>query len=162
MEVEMRIRGLLMDPTTQSPIVILKDVSSEAMLPIWVGHFEASSIANEIEKTAPPRPMTHDLLKNMIQQFGAVVQRVVVTDLKDNTFYAVIELDWDGKSVFLDARPSDAIALAVRADCPIFVNEEVLKASQTSENLADLSVAEDEDEEVDWPEDLGDIPDYKM
>lgn len=162
MEVEMRIRGLLMDPTTQSPIVILKDVSSEAMLPIWVGHFEASSIANEIEKTAPPRPMTHDLLKNIIQQFGAVVQRVVVTDLKDNTFYAVIELDWDGKSVFLDARPSDAIALAVRADCPIFVNEEVLKASQTSENLADLSVAEDEDEEVDWPEDLGDIPDYKM
>lgn len=164
MELEMRIRGLLMDPTTNSPIVILKDVNSEAMLPIWVGPFEANSIASEIEKVAPPRPMTHDLLRNAIKLFGAELRRIVVTELRDNTFYAVIEIEWQGDILTLDARPSDAIALALRADCPIFVNEHVVKSSQSVDLTAseELNAFEPEDEEVVWPEDLDDISDYKM
>jgi hypothetical protein len=162
MELEMKIRGLLMDPTTNSPIVILKDVNSEAFLPIWVGPFEANSIASEIEKIAPPRPMTHDLLRNALTLFGAEVKRIVVTELRDNTFYAVIEMDWQGDHLTLDARPSDAIALALRADCPIYVNEEVVKSSQN----AGLAETDDfdtgDDEEVEWPEELDDISDYKM
>lgn len=164
MELEMKIRGLLMDPTTNSPIVILKDINSDAMLPIWVGPFEANSIASEIEKIAPPRPMTHDLLRNAINLFGAEVQRIVVTELRDNTFYAVIEMEWNGNRLILDARPSDAIALALRADCPIFVNEEVLQSSQQA-GLAETDEGdefEQDDEEVVWPEELGDISDYKM
>lgn len=164
MELEMRIRGLLMDPTTNSPIVILKDVNSEAMLPIWVGPFEAHSIASEIEKIAPPRPMTHDLLKNTINLFGAEIKRIIVTELRDNTFYAVIEIAWQGERLMLDARPSDAIALALRADCPIFVNEEVVKSSQNAglTETEDINTFANEDEEVEWPEELDDISDYKM
>lgn len=164
MELEMKIRGLLMDPTTNSPIVILKDVNSEVMLPIWVGPFEANSIASEIEKIAPPRPMTHDLLRNAINLFGAEIRRIVVTELRENTFYARIEMEWQGNQLFLDARPSDAIALALRVDCPIFVNEEVLKSSQNSglADTDDILDGSDEDEEVEWPEELGDISDYKM
>jgi hypothetical protein len=164
MELEMKIRGLLMDPTTNSPIVILKDVNSDAMLPIWVGPFEANSIASEIEKIAPPRPMTHDLLRNALNLFGAEVQRIVVTELRDNTFYAVIEMEWNGNRLLLDARPSDAIALALRADCPIFVNEEVLQSSQNAglAETEDIDAFDQEDEEVEWPEELGDISDYKM
>jgi bifunctional DNase/RNase len=109
MEREVKVRGLLVDPTTNSPIVLLKDVSSEAMLPIWVGPFEANSIASEIEKSAPQRPMTHDLLRNVINQMGGTVKRVIVTDLRDNTFYAVIEITVADRMVFLDSRPSDAI-----------------------------------------------------
>lgn len=165
MEIEMRIRALLMDPATNSPIVILKDINSEAMLPIWVGPYEANSIANEIEKVAPQRPMTHDLLRNLINQFGAEVTRIIVTELKDNTFYAVIELAWNGELVLLDSRPSDAIALALRADCPIFVREEVLQSSRNSEfTEADEidSFDDTDDEEIEWPEELGDLTDYKM
>jgi uncharacterized protein len=164
MELEMRIRGLLMDPTTNSPIVILKDIQSETMLPIWVGPFEANSIASEIEKIAPPRPMTHDLLRNLVNLFGAEVRRIIVTELRDNTFYAVIEIEWQGEKLILDARPSDAIALALRADCPIFVNEEVVKSSQSVglEEADDLSILAGDDEEVEWPEELDDISDYKM
>jgi uncharacterized protein len=164
MEYEMRIRGLLMDPTTNSPIVILKDVNSEAMLPIWVGPFEANSIASEIEKIAPPRPMTHDLLRNAINLFGAVIKRIVVTELRDNTFYAVIEMEWQGNKMLLDSRPSDAIALALRADCPIYVNEEVVKSSQNAglTETDELDSLSDEDEEVEWPEELDDIGGYKM
>ncbi len=164
MELEMRIRGLLMDPTTNSPIVILKDVNSEAMLPIWVGPFEANSIASEIEKISPPRPMTHDLLRNTINLFGAEIKRIIVTELRDNTFYAVIEIEWQGDRLTLDARPSDAIALALRADCPIFVNEEVVKSSQNAglSETDDISAFATEDEDVEWPEELDDISDYKM
>ena len=164
MELEMRIRGLLMDPTTNSPIVILKDVNSEAMLPIWVGPFEANSIASEIEKIAPPRPMTHDLLKNAINLFGAEVKRIIVTELRDNTFYAVIELEWQGDRLRLDSRPSDAIALALRVDCPIYVNEEVVKSSQNTglSESEEVNVFNNDDEEVEWPEELDDISDYKM
>lgn len=164
MELEMRIRGLLMDPTTNSPIVILKDVQSETMLPIWVGPFEANSIASEIEKVAPPRPMTHDLLRNLVNLFGAEVRRIIVTELRDNTFYAVIEIDWRGERLLLDARPSDAIALALRADCPIYVNEEVVQSSQNAgmAETDDLNAFAGDDEEVEWPEELDDISDYKM
>ena len=164
MELEMRIRGLLMDPTTNSPIVILKDVNSEAMLPIWVGPFEANSIASEIEKISPPRPMTHDLLRNTINLFGAEIKRIIVTELRDNTFYAVIEIEWQGDRLTLDARPSDAIALALRADCPIFVNEEVVKSSQNAglSETDDINAFATEDEDVEWPEELDDISDYKM
>ena len=156
MEIEMKIRGLMMDPTANTPIVILKDVVSDRMLPIWVGPYEANAIALEIEKTAPLRPMTHDLLRNLIMQIGAVVERVVVTDLIENTFYAVIEMTIDGKRVLLDARPSDAIALALRVDCPIFVNEEVIASSRSTIDGSQLEVADEEDEESELDEEFGD------
>jgi uncharacterized protein len=131
MEVEMRIRGLLLDPNTNMPIVVLKDVNGESVLPIWVGVFEANAIALEIEKVSPPRPMTHDLLKNVILGMGATVERVVVTELRNDTFYAAIWATRNGgEPIILDSRPSDAIALAMRTDCPIFVDEEVLKSSR--------------------------------
>jgi uncharacterized protein len=130
MEVEMRIRGLLLDPNTNMPIVVLKDVNGESVLPIWVGVFEANAIALEIEKVSPPRPMTHDLLKNVILGMGATVDRVVVTELRNDTFFAAIWATRNGEPLVLDSRPSDAIALAMRTDCPIFVDEEVLKSSR--------------------------------
>jgi bifunctional DNase/RNase len=162
MEREMKIRGLLMDPTTNSPIVILKDVNSDVMLPIWVGPYEANSIASEIEKVAPQRPMTHDLLRNVIQQFGASIRRVVVTELRDNTFYAVIEIEFAGRAMLIDSRPSDAIALALRADCPIFVREDVVESSRSPELSRMEGEEELDEEEVEWPEELDDVSDYKM
>ncbi len=168
MEREMKIRGLMIDPAANTPIVILKDVNGETLLPIWVGPFEANAIAYEIEKVSPPRPMTHDLLRNLIVQIGGTVRRIVVTELKNNTFYAVIELDVAGQMVVLDARPSDAIALALRADAPIFVNETVLQSSSTVpvEKTGTDEVEEASDEEIDfeWPEEIdeSDIDRYKM
>jgi bifunctional DNase/RNase len=132
MEVEMRIRGLMLDPTTNMPIIVLKDVNSDSVLPIWVGVFEANAIALEIEKVSPPRPMTHDLLKNAITGLGATVERVVVTELRNDTFYAAIWATRNGEPIMIDARPSDAIALAMRADAPIFVAEEVLQSSRSA------------------------------
>src|SRR5215210_8932981 len=133
MEIEVKIRGLMMDPSSGTPIIILKDINSDTMLPIWVGAYEANAIALEIEKIAPQRPMTHDLLRNLIIQMGALVERVAVTELKDNTFFAEIQMrDGSGNILLLDARPSDAIALALRADCPIFVDEDVIRASRNS------------------------------
>ena len=133
MEIEVKIRALMMDPNSGTPIIILKDVNSETMLPIWVGAYEANAIALEIEKIAPPRPMTHDLLRNLIIELGMKVERVVVTSLRDNTFFAVIELSsGNGDAMRLDSRPSDAIAWALRADCPIFVDLEVIQASRNS------------------------------
>src|SRR5262245_61031164 len=169
MDIEMKIRGLMIDPTANTPIVILKDVNSDTMLPIWVGAYEANAIALEIEKIAPQRPMTHDLLKNVINQMGASVQRIVVTDLIDNTFYAVIELVMGERTIFLDSRPSDAIALALRTDCPIYVNEEVIKNSRNTvieKSTASESEVEsdEEDEVVDWPDEIddSDVNKYKM
>jgi len=130
MEVEMRVRGLMLDPTTNMPIIILKDAGSDSVLPIWVGVFEANAIALEIEKVTPPRPMTHDLLKNIILGLGASVERVVVTALRNETFYAAIWATRGGEPICIDARPSDAIALAMRADVPIFVEEDVLLSSR--------------------------------
>jgi bifunctional DNase/RNase len=162
MEIEVKIRGLMMDPSNGTPIVILKDINSETMLPIWVGAYEANAIALEIEKIAPQRPLTHDLLRNLVTQMGARVERVVVTELRDNTFFAVIEMrDSDNGSVLLDARPSDAIALALRADCPIYVNEEVIRASRNTatSNEEEGSSSVDEDE---WPDVIGEAGDLAM
>ncbi len=151
MEREVKVRGLILDPANNSPVVILKDVASEAMLPIWIGVFEANAIAMEIEKAVPQRPMTHDLLKNVIAQLGASVERVVITDLIDSTFYAIIVLDVGGEKVIVDSRPSDAIALALRTDSPIFVAEQVLRSSRSVISSHDVEEVEQE-----WSEDLGD------
>jgi len=129
-EVEVRIRGLMMDPVTNMPMIVLKDVSGDGVLPIWVGIFEANAIALEIEKSSMPRPMTHDLLRNVLRSFDAVVTRVVVSELKDDTFFAVIWMERNGEVLSIDARPSDALALAMRADCPIFVSRAVMDAAR--------------------------------
>ena len=163
MEIEVKIRALMMDPNSGTPIIILKDVNSETMLPIWVGAYEANAIALEIEKIAPPRPMTHDLLRNLIVELGLTVDRVVVTSLRDNTFYAVIEMSGaDGESVRLDSRPSDAIALALRADCPIFVDSEVIQASKNSVSEDEQAESESETGEEEWPDVIGDASDLPM
>lgn len=130
MDIEVRIRGFMMDPSTNMPIVVLKDVASETVMPIWVGSFEANAIFNEIEKFEAPRPMTHDLLRNLIRHLNAELERVVITELRDSTFLAVLWLRQGEESVTIDARPSDAIALALRADCPIFVSEQVMQAAK--------------------------------
>lgn len=130
MEIEMKIRGLMMDPITNMPIVILKEVTGNAILPIWVGVSEANAIALEIEKVVTPRPMTHDLLKNVLIGLDSHVQKVVVTTIQDDTFYAVIWIDSDGRLISIDSRPSDALALALRIDCPILVEDEVLQSSK--------------------------------
>jgi bifunctional DNase/RNase len=161
MEIEVKIRGLMMDPSSGTPIIILKDVNSETMLPIWVGAYEANAIALEIEKISPQRPMTHDLLRNVILEMGANVERVVVTELRDNTFFAMIVMkDRAGDALMIDARPSDAIALALRVDCPIFVNEEVIQASKnTVTSGEEEGVAGSEDE---WPDVIGEAGDLPM
>ena len=163
MEIEVKIRALMMDPNSGTPIIILKDVGSETMLPIWVGAYEANAIALEIEKHAPPRPMTHDLLRNLIVELGVRVERVVVTSLRDNTFFAVIEMrNSDGDRLVLDSRPSDAIALALRADCPIFVDMEVIKASHNTLSTEDTEEQELTTSEEEWPDVIGEAGDLPM
>lgn len=130
MDIEVRIRGLMMDPATNMPIIMLKDVSSDAVLPIWVGIFEANAIASEVEKISAPRPMTHDLTRNVIRNLNARLEKVVITEIKDDTFHAVLWLKQGEEPVIMDARPSDAIALALRADCPIYVAEQVMQSSK--------------------------------
>lgn len=137
MEIEMKIRGLMMDPVTNMPIVVLKDVSGNAILPIWVGVYEANAIALEIEKVSTPRPMTHDLIRTLLQGLDTGVRKVVVNELKDDTFYAVIWLEKDGELIGVDSRPSDALAIALRLDCPIYVDERVLASSKPSAQNAD-------------------------
>jgi bifunctional DNase/RNase len=164
MEIEVKIRALMMDPNSGTPIIILKDVNSETMLPIWVGAYEANAIALEIEKIAPQRPMTHDLLRNLIVEMGAKVERVVITELRDNTFFAVIEMRTvEGTTMMLDSRPSDAIALALRADCPIFVDVEVIRASRnTVENGTEAVDEADSFEDEEWPDVIGEAGDLPM
>ena len=153
----------MMDPNSGTPIIILKDVQSDTMLPIWVGAYEANAIALEIEKIAPPRPMTHDLLRNLIVQLGVHVERVVVTSLRDNTFFAVIEMrNSDGNRMVLDSRPSDAIALALRADCPIYVDMEVIKASQNTLPAEETEDSEISGSEEEWPDVIGEAGDLPM
>ncbi|MBS1842398.1 MAG: bifunctional nuclease family protein [Acidobacteria bacterium] len=142
MEVEMKIRGLMMDPVTNMPIVVLKDVRGNSVLPIWVGVYEANAIALEIEKVQTPRPMTHDLLRNVFLGLEVRVDKIVVSDLKDDTFYAVIWVEREGQLIMLDSRPSDALALALRMDCPIFVDEQVLKSSKVSSALAERTTSD--------------------
>ena len=161
MEVEMKIRGLMMDPVSNMPIVVLKDVGGESVLPIWVGIYEANAIALEIEKVATPRPMTHDLIKNVLIGLEANIHKVVVTELRDDTFYAVIWMERQGRVISIDSRPSDALALALRVDCPIFVDDEVLKHSKQAGNLSDNATSE---ELRKWLEGLNDedLGRYKM
>jgi bifunctional DNase/RNase len=161
MEVEMKIRGLMMDPVTNMPIVVLKDLNGNTILPIWVGIYEANAIALEIEKVSTPRPMTHDLIKILLLGLGTGIRKVVVSELKDDTFYAVIWLDKDGELISVDSRPSDALALALRLDCPIYVDESVLKSSKRSNAAAD-KVSDEEQRR--WLESLDDedLGRYKM
>ena len=161
MEVEMKIRGLMMDASTNTPIVILKDKDGTTVLPIWVGIYEANAIALEIEKVATPRPMTHDLIKEFLTGFNASLRKVVVNELRDDTFYAVLWLEHNGETMTLDARPSDALALALRLDCPNFVEYEGLKTSKIAAAAADPSSSE---ELRRWLENLGeeDTGHYKM
>ena len=161
MEIEMKIRGLMMDPATNMPIVILKDLDGNAVLPIWVGVYEANAIALEIEKVATPRPMTHDLIKNLLLGLNTAVHKVVVNDLRDDTFYALIWLEQDGQSISIDSRPSDALALALRLDCPIYVEESVLKSSKVSSSASEKVSSE---EMRKWLENLNDeeMGHYKM
>ncbi len=156
---EMKIRGLTLDPLTNIPIVILKDLEEERALPIWVGIFEANAIGLEMESVPTPRPMTHDLIKNILEGIDANVSRIVVSDLKDNTFYAEIFLFLNGNEVSVDSRPSDAIALALRADAPIFVAKKVLDDTR-SIDLTDMELKEDDEQWKEWlenirPEDFG-------
>lgn len=130
MDIEVRIRGLMMDPASNMPIIVLKDIASDAVMPIWVGIFEANAIAIEIEKMAAPRPMTHDLTRNLIRHLNAQLERVVITEIRDETFFAVLWLRQGDEPMAVDARPSDAIALALRADCPIYVDERVMQTAK--------------------------------
>jgi hypothetical protein len=157
---EMKVKGLTLDPLTNMPIVILKDLEEERALPIWVGIFEANAIALEMESVPTPRPMTHDLIKNILEGIQAEVSRIVINDLQDNTFYAVILLSFNGTEVTIDSRPSDAIALALRVDAPIFVAKKVLDEAR-SLDLPDTEQLEDDKEQwKEWlenirPEDFG-------
>ena len=130
MQIEMTIKGLMVDPITNMPIVILRDKDGQKVLPIWVGIFEANAIAIEIEKLAAPRPMTHDLMKNLVGYLNSQLERVVITEIKDDTFHALLWLRQGEELIAVDARPSDAIALALRADCPIFVSEHVMQTAK--------------------------------
>jgi bifunctional DNase/RNase len=161
MEVEMKIRGLMMDPVTNMPIVVLKDLNGNAILPIWVGIYEANAIALEIEKVSTPRPMTHDLIKVLLLGLGTGIRKVVVSELKDDTFYALIWLDKDGELISVDSRPSDALALALRLDCPIYVDDSVLKNSKASATATDKV---NNEELRRWLENLNDedLGRYKM
>jgi len=161
MEVEMKIRGLMMDPVSNMPIVVLKDVNSETVLPIWVGVYEANAIALEIEKVTTPRPMTHDLIKNVLVGLDTRVHKIVVSELKEDTFYAVIWLERDGHIISIDSRPSDALAIALRLDCPIFVDDEVLKSSKLAASMSERVSSE---ELRKWLEGLNDedLGRYKM
>ena len=129
--VKVEIKGLLMDPVSNMPVVILRDLDKGLFLPIWVGIFEANAIALEMEKVATPRPMTHDLLKNLLTELNTRVERVVINDLRENTFFARIHLARGDSTLQVDSRPSDAIALALRAHAEIFVEEMVLEKSRS-------------------------------
>ena len=142
MLIEMTIKGLMVDPVTNVPIVILKDKQGERVLPIWVGMFEANAIALQMENVTTPRPMTHDLLKNVIADLKADIQKIVVSDLRENTFYALIYLTVNGEPVAIDARPSDAIALALRAQAPIFVEDRVIDHAKTVDFVPDKENSE--------------------
>jgi uncharacterized protein len=162
-EIEFKIKGLMMDPLTNSPIVVLQDTTSETLLPIWVGIFEANAIALQIEKVDTPRPMTHDLMKGLLNHLDANVTKIVVTELKENTFYALIFLSVNGKTITVDSRPSDAIALALRTDSPIFVTDEVI--SKSASNSTPLSSQRSSPEDIkQWLENLNpeDLGKYKM
>jgi len=161
MEIEMRIKGLILDPISKMPIVVLEDLNSERILPIWIGVFEANAISLKVENIATPRPMTHDLLKNILSKFNIPIEKIVVNDVRNNTFYAVIYCRYKGQLIGIDSRPSDAIALALRTNTHIFVKEEVVSKANSlnfNDNL------EDSDKLKKWLDNLGpeDFGKYKM
>jgi hypothetical protein len=160
--IEVKIRGLTLDPATSMPIIVLKDVGSDTVMPIWVGIFEANAIAIEIEKVAVPRPMTHDLARNLIRHLNGRLERVVISELKDDTFFAALWLRQGDQPMVIDARPSDAIALALRADCPIYVTEQVLQAAKL--NTASPAEGQVAEQLRGWLEGLNDedLGRYKM
>ncbi len=164
METEFRIKALMVDPNSGTPIIILKETDTELMIPIWVGAFEANAIALEIEKLTPQRPMTHDLIRNLIVGLGGVINKVIITDLIENTFFAAIELRLlNGELLLLDSRPSDAIALALRVDCPIFVGDSVVASTRSSLIESEESGTKEKVDEVDeWPDVIGEIGDLPM
>jgi bifunctional DNase/RNase len=161
MEVEMKIRGLMMDPVTNMPIVILKDVGGNTILPIWVGMYEANAIALEIEKITTQRPMTHDLIKTLLLGLNTVVRKIVVSELREDVFYAVIWLEREGSLISIDSRPSDALAIALRLDCPIYVEDSVLSNSKMATAISEKVNSE---ELRRWLENLNDedLGRYKM
>jgi bifunctional DNase/RNase len=161
MQIEMTIKGLMVDPVTNMPIIILRDEAGDRVLPIWVGIFEANAIALQIENVATPRPMTHDLLRNVIEDLDGAVQKVVVSELKENTFFAVIHLDVRGDVVLIDARPSDAIALALRTKAPIYVEEDVIDNAKALDGTPERT---DSERLQKWLESLDsdDLGKYKM
>ena len=161
MLVEMIIKGLMIDPITNMPIVILKDKDGDKVLPIWVGIFEANAIALQVENIATTRPMTHDLIRNIIDDLGGKVNRVIIADLKEGTFYATIQLNIKGEEIAVDARPSDAIAVALRTHSPILVEEAVIETAKTT----DFSAQRPDPEHLEkWLEGLdpADLGKYKM
>jgi bifunctional DNase/RNase len=156
-ELRMEIKGLMLDPSSNTPIVILKDVDSQLFLPIWIGVFEANAIALKIEGVEPPRPMTHDLLRSALERLDARVEKIVISDLKDSTFFALIHVQRAQGEVAIDARPSDAIALALRTNAPIFVLRSVMEKAQAVDRATE---ATDEEKLKKWleeisPEELG-------
>ena len=165
MFIEMKVTGLVMDPQTNTPILILKDLEEEASLPIWIGLLEATSIATELEKIQFPRPMTHDLIKNCFDHLSVKVERIEVCDLRNNTYYALIYIRCNDKLSTIDARPSDAIAIALRTEAPIFVKDDVLSKSQKSNDSPQPILNPDNKEQ--WSEilenlDPEDFSKYKM
>ena len=156
MFVEMKVRGLALDPVSNMPIIILRDEDDKRSLPIWVGIFEANAIALELEKIPTPRPMTHDLIKNILETIEARLLKIVVTDLRENTFFAELHLQVGEGEVTVDSRPSDAIALALRAAAPIFVNEDVVRKAKSLEVTKDAEPVKADDPEKlrEWLENI--------
>ncbi len=160
MLIEMSIKGLMVDPVTNMPIVLLRDEGNQRVLPIWVGPVEANAIALQMENVSPPRPMTHDLVRSLLEELGATLRRVVISDLRESTFFAYLELDRAGETLLVDARPSDALALSLRLKAPVFVNPKVLdqaRSVDTNTEQADQERLQRWLESLD-PDDLG----YKM
>ena len=161
MEIHMKIKGLVVDPISKMPIIVLEDPQTDRILPIWIGVFEANAIALTIENIPTPRPMTHDLLKSFLEKLDVSVEKIVVNDVRNNTFYAIIHCRFKDRPVLIDSRPSDAIALALRMNPPIFVEDEVVRRAQSlkfDENL------EDSEKLRQWLENLKpeDFGKYKM
>jgi len=157
---EMIVKGLTLDPLTNMPIIILRDVPGSKALPIWIGIFEANAIALEMEKVSTPRPMTHDLIRNIIKEMKARVSRIVINDLKDNTFYAKIHIAQNDSEMIIDSRPSDAIALALRVQAPIFVAKKVIEEAKSIDLTEEKIKDEDTEKWKEWleqikPEDFG-------
>ena len=150
-ELRVEIKGLMLDPSSNIPIVILRDTQSQLFLPIWIGVFEANAIALRMEGVTPPRPMTHDLLHSAIAQLGGTVERIVISDLRESTFFAVIHIQHQGTALQIDARPSDAIALALRVDAPIYVLRSVLDKAQAVDLATEAS---DEEKLKKWLEEI--------